>query len=115
VTFCQHLFENCPIFSMAVPVNPYKEPPSVHIMNSFEAAVDAMDETSPSNLAATTFTPKLDSHQLGQLSAQLDNPKEAALKDVHQESIEFTDNRPPLLNHPLMEEFFCTDCHPHVF
>jgi len=100
---------------MAVPINPYIAPPLVHIMESFKAAVNEMDETSPSNSPAMTTSPKSDSHQLGQLVAHPDNPKEAALKDVHQETVDFTDDDPPLPCQPLMEEFFQMDCQSHVF
>jgi len=64
---------------------------------------------------STTSSPPSDSHHLGQIAAKLDNPKEAALNNVHQEMINFADEGPPSLNHPLTEEFFHTEQHPHIF
>jgi len=83
---------------MSAPVNPYEAPPNVHIMASFKAEVEAMDANSPSNSSNTTSLGTVDAHKLGQAMAKPDDPQHAALNNVHQETIDFTDNSPPLLN-----------------
>jgi len=74
-----------------------------------------MDATTPSNSSTTTSSSPSETHKLGQLAAQPDDPKDAALNDVCQEVIDFTNDGPPSLNQPLTEEFFCSNHCPHVF
>jgi len=91
---------------MSVPVNPYTAPPNVHITESFEAEVEAMDTNSPSNSSTTDSSGTTAPHHLGQLTATADDPREAALNDMRQETIDFTNDGPPSLNRPLTEEIF---------
>jgi len=100
---------------MAEPDNHYMPPPSVCITKSFEAAVDAMDEASPSNSSAPTSTPKSGTYPLDQLAAHAEDPQEVAINDVNQELDDFTDNGPPSLHFPLMEDYFHMDHQPHIF
>jgi len=72
-----------PIFTMAMPINPYAAPLLVHITESFKAAVNMMNKMSPSNSSAMTSSHKSNMHQFGQLALHLENSTKAALKDVH--------------------------------
>jgi len=75
-----------------------------------------MDEMSPSNLFSATTPSKMSAeHQLGQMVAKPNDPQAVALNDVHQETVDFTDDGPPSLQWPLTEEYFCLECRPHVF
>ena len=112
--FLQKIAEQNPIFTMSTS-NPYAAHPNVHITASFEAEVDAMDANSPSNSSATTSSKSSVSHQLGQPAAKADDPRDAALNDKRQETIEFSADGPPSLNRPLTEEIFRSASRPHVF
>jgi len=80
---------------MAAPINPYAALPFIWITKSFEVAVNMMDEMSPLNSSSSAMaSQKSADHQLGQLAAKPNDPKEAALQDVHQEMVEFTDDGP---------------------
>jgi len=87
----------------------------------FEAAVDAMDKASLANSLVTLASQNtLESqnileHQLGQPVAKPDNLTKAALKDVHQERIDFTDDGPPSLCHTFTKEYFHSEQRPQVF
>jgi len=67
--------------------------------------VDVMDKNSPSNSSTTTLSAPPETHKLGQLAAKLDDPKEATLKGICQETINFMDDGPPSLNCPSWKNF----------
>jgi len=83
---------------MVAPVNPYAAPLSVDITESFEAEVNVIDEMSLSNSSSLTTPSQMSAkHQLGQMVAKPDDPQAAALNDVCQETVDFTDDGPPSL------------------
>jgi len=80
---------------MATPVKPYYIVlPSIWTTELFKAVVDVMDEMSPPNSSTATTSQNLSDHQLSHLVAKPDDPTEVALKDLHQEMVEFTDDEP---------------------
>jgi len=101
---------------MAAPMNPYAVWLSIRMTELFEAVVDAMDETSPSNSSSSASTSqKLADHQLRQLAAKQDDPQEDVVWNVCQETVEFNNDGPPSLLHPLTELYFSLEHRLHVF
>jgi len=51
---CHHSYTPSLQCTITTPVNPYAAPPSISIIESFQVAVNAMDEGSPSNSSSST-------------------------------------------------------------
>jgi len=66
--------------TIAAPVIPYTAPPSIQIMESFEVAVNPMDETSLSNPSLTSTSQNLPNINWVNLPPNLMTPQKQLLK-----------------------------------